>query len=85
MIFGDFRCLKDISPVFLAILKAISGNVLFHWNILLEEEKTNLLQLLIPQNNREKHGFMVNKYRNEFMVGTIINKCLHRFTIKSNW
>ena len=54
---------------------AISENFNFHRNvtILLEEGKTLLIKWNISQNNREKHGFTLNMYQNEFMV-----KCHHK-------
>ena len=52
---------KDVSPVFFAILTAISGFDFFHRNIaiLLEDRKTNAKEIHISQNNH-KHGLTVN-------------------------
>ena len=37
----------------------------------------------ISQNNREKHGFTVNMYDSDFMVGAFINAFWH-FSILQN-
>ena len=65
--------------VFLAILTAISENVL-----LLEEGKTNCFKIVlnISTNNREKHIFTVNMYQNEFMVGPVMKSFWHCFTVE---